>query len=68
MAKLYGKLPSEIIGVEDDYTAFCFNEACTCILMHLQDGDKPHYVSEDEVEIKKEYKNFSDFYKDVLNK
>jgi hypothetical protein len=27
MAKHYNKLPSEVLGINDEYVAFCFNEA-----------------------------------------
>jgi hypothetical protein len=33
--------PSEIIGEMDEYTAFCFNEACSFILTKIRgDGTK----------------------------
>ena len=44
MSKQYNCLPSEILGIEDDYTAFCFNEACMNIIIHLESGEKPRYI------------------------
>ena len=32
--------PSELLGALDEYTAFCFDEACAYIISRLQDGDK----------------------------
>ena len=60
MSKLYNCLPSDIIGIEDNYTAFCFNEACAEIILRLQNEEKPIYREQEEQE---EYSNFTDFYK-----
>ena len=38
-AKNYNKLPSEILGITNKYTAFCFNEACLHIQLALEDKD-----------------------------
>ncbi|WAG61236.1 hypothetical protein LL038_03010 [Clostridium estertheticum] len=40
MAKQYHKSPSSIIGLKNDYEAFCFDEACTYILNELSQ-EKP---------------------------
>lgn len=32
MAKEYNKRPSEVIFIDDPYTAYCFDEACSFIL------------------------------------
>ena len=50
MSHRYNKLPSEILHIDnDDYTAFCFDEACDYIMNRIEDGDKPiwtqHYGS-----------------------
>ena len=47
MSKQYGCLPSVILGIEDSYTAFCFNEACCEILAGI--------VEYFEIEITKEF-------------
>lgn len=63
MAKLYDCLPSEVLGIKDDYTAFCFNEACAVITMKLKDGEVPHYgvmTKQDK------YSSFSDFYDNII--
>ena len=33
--------PSEVMGLEDGYTAFCFDEACAFIVKQLRDGKEP---------------------------
>ena len=38
-AKNYNKLPSEILGITNTYTAFCFNEACLHIQLALEDKE-----------------------------
>lgn len=49
------------MGIEDEYTAFCFNEACAFIVAKLKDGLKP-IIRFDENN-KKVYSKPSDFYK-----
>lgn len=66
MSKLYNCLPSDIIGVEDNYTAFCFNEACAEIILRLQNEEKPIYREQKEEQ--EEYSNFTDFYKNFGGK
>lgn len=55
IAKQFGLRPSDVICAEDEYTAFCFDEACSYILGRLEAGEEPHF--------KKEYKSFADIYK-----
>ena len=50
--------PSEVLGVEDAYTAFCFDEAIAYIIMQLKEGKKP--IVQLEV---KHYTKPSDLYK-----
>lgn len=33
--------PSQIMGITDNYTAFCFDEACAYIVRQIRDGEKP---------------------------
>lgn len=33
--------PSELLEIEDAYTAFCFDEACAFIIAQLKDGKEP---------------------------
>ena len=55
--------PSEIMGIEDAYTAFCFDEACSEIIKRIKDGEQPvlskGFTKEYGV---KEYSRPSDLY------
>lgn len=55
LSKAYDKLPSEVMRIDDEYTAFCFDEACEEITYRLGKGEQPVFRSQ--------YKSFSDFYK-----
>lgn len=43
----YKKLPSEILKIEDEYMAFCFDEACMYISNELEQGNKPKWGDEE---------------------
>jgi hypothetical protein len=49
------------MGIEDEYTAFCFNEACALIITRLKNKEQPNIRYEDDM--KKVYSKPSDFYK-----
>lgn len=51
MAKRFNQLPSKILNIEDEYTAYCFDEVCVYILTKIENGQLPHFV-EDETENK----------------
>lgn len=56
--------PSDIMGIEDAYTAFCFDEACSYIINQLKEGNKPVFKEgKDSNGDTKHYSNPSDFYK-----
>lgn len=42
--------PSSIIGLDDDYEAFCLDEACTYIVNKLQDENapKPRFIDDEQ--------------------
>ncbi len=44
MAQEYNKRPSEIMYIEDHYTAFCFDEACFYITTQLRDKKRPKWI------------------------
>lgn len=52
--------PSDILGIEDAYTAFCFDEACAYIIKRISDGEEPHIVNPEVAG--KSYKKPSDLY------
>ena len=37
----FNRLPSEIARINDEYTAFCFDEACMYIISQLESEKKP---------------------------
>lgn len=51
--------PSQIMGIDDVYTAFCFDEACALIVTKLQNNETPIIKEESEVN----YTKPSDVYK-----
>ena len=57
MHKQYQCKPSSIIGIEDPYTAYCFDEACAYIIHEIQDGKTPMF--------KKRYTSASEMYRDM---
>lgn len=56
--------PSDIMGINDEYLAFCFDEACAYIIKELKDGNKP-ILKVDNGE--KKYTKPSDLYKKYDN-
>ena len=54
MSRLYHSRPSKILGIDDEYTAYCLDEACALIISRIDDGEKPKF---DKKEKKKESKN-----------
>jgi len=57
-------LPSEILGIEDTYTAFCFDEACCNLRLRIENEEKPRYIEQNkDGEQKLEYSSFKEFYK-----
>ena len=53
IANRYNKLPSEILKIEEEYTAFCLDEACAYIHAQLEKEDaKPRWIDKQEEEKK----------------
>lgn len=53
MSQLYNKLPSELLNICDEYTAYCLNEACAYILTEMKNGKEPKWFDkkkEDKIE------------------
>lgn len=53
MSQLYNKRPSEFIGGLDEYTAFCFDEACSYIISMMRQDKEPRWkdkVKENKIE------------------
>lgn len=47
ISKQYKQRPSEIIGITNDYEAFCFDECCTYILNELSKENPKEPIFED---------------------
>lgn len=54
--------PSDLIGIKDEYTAFCFDEVCAYIISEINNGKEP-IVGDKETSNSKEYTRPSDVYK-----
>lgn len=65
IAKEFGCLPSEVMSIKDEYTAYCFNEACLNVLLRVKNEEKPHYITLKQGEEQKSFSNFTDFYKNI---
>lgn len=51
---MYGKTPAEIMFIEDEYTAFCLNQAAALIRHRIEQGD--------ELIFDKQKSSFTDMY------
>lgn len=58
MARRYKTRPSEFLGLDDPYTAFCFDEACTYIMNRVDEGEELYFT--------RKYKSFSELYKSIM--
>lgn len=43
------------MGIDDEYTAYCFDEACSYIVSKILDGEEPKFTVE--------YKSVRDIYR-----
>lgn len=50
------------MGIDDEYTSFCFDEACAFIISKIQDGETPIMGNKDTAQAR-EYTKPSDLYK-----
>ena len=61
MANLYNCRPSTLLNLQNEYDAYCFDEACAYIRMKMKDGEEPQFIKEN---IKnKHFKSASEMYK-----
>ena len=60
MAKVYNQRPSIIIGLVDDYTSFCFDEALAYIISEIEKGNEPKFP-----QLQKTYKSTKEMYKSL---
>lgn len=57
MAKRYRTRPSEFLGIDDPYMAFCFDEACTYIMTRVDEGEELRFTHK--------YTSFSELYQSM---
>lgn len=53
MSRIYNCQPSQILRIKDEYTAYCFDEACALIISRIDDGEEPKFNDEDKKEKQK---------------
>jgi hypothetical protein len=37
-------MPSEVLRIKDEYTSFCFDEACMYIIEKLENKEEPRFI------------------------
>ena len=53
MSQLYHSRPSKILGIDDEYTAYCLDEACALIISKIDNDEEPKFNKEKKKESKK---------------
>lgn len=56
-----------MLRIPDEYTSYCFDQACAYITGMIQDGEKPNFnaLNKTEQQPTKHYCSLSDMYKDL---
>ena len=57
MSQEFNERPSSLLGIEDEYTAYCLDEACAYIISNLREGKKPKFKSKKQKGKKDNLKN-----------
>ena len=67
MSKLYDVRPSSLLGITEQYDAYCFDEAIAYIISRIKDGETPDFsVKDNKGSIEKpRYSRMSDMYKSM---
>lgn len=67
MSKIYNVRPSEFIGIKDDYTRYCFDEAVAYIISKMNNGENPSFsIRGDNGAIERpHYSKMSELYKSM---
>ncbi|HDX7060949.1 TPA: hypothetical protein ACMVDC_000600 [Clostridioides difficile] len=56
---MYNKMPSEILRIKDEYTSFCFDEACMFLVDAIKNDKKLKFENDEKKTIaKNERKTF----------
>lgn len=58
MSQRYRKAPSEILAIDDPYTAYCLDEACAIIANKIDQKEEPAFVTH--------YKSYSELCRAIL--
>nr|WP_278001955.1 hypothetical protein [Clostridium botulinum] len=45
---MYHKTPSEILKINDEYIAYCLDEAMTEFVYRIKNGEKPKFINENK--------------------
>lgn len=53
------------MNISDEYTAYCFDEACAYIIGKIKDNKKPIFKKKSDRKLKMHYSKPSDMYKDM---
>lgn len=51
------------MGIDDEYTAYCFNEACAQIMYRLEKGEEPYFKTVDDTHYTKPSQLYSKYRK-----
>lgn len=46
MSRLYKVRPSSLLGIKEDYDAYCFDEACSYIINQIENDKTPRFPSD----------------------
>lgn len=60
MSQRYNERPSVILGVDEEYAAYCLDEACALIMGRLDNKEEPNFAKKDEDAHK--YNSLSELY------
>lgn len=68
LANIYNVRPSTLLYIKDEYTAFCFDEACGYIYAKMQNKETPIFKKDNDKEDneKNHYSSFSELVKHTI--
>lgn len=67
LAQMYNVRPSTLLFISDEYTAFCFDEACGYIQAKILNKEEPEFKRK-ESETGMHYSSFSELAKQIERK
>ena len=60
MSETYKIRPSQVLNIENDYVAFCFDEACSIVIKNLKDKNCRPPVFDEDIKANRERSRFYD--------